>query len=188
MRYHPYQLVAVAQRLSAHGLPMAEFAQSVPNLTEASSNLHELINGRNQAVYADAEMRLAVSRCVALETSRRLADNQSEGLTQNRRRRRIGNGCAGCRPQRSKTRCGDGLHKDVANRCLRMAPTGSPADSSSARPVLMVSWLRTEGRQRASGWSIMCSLKGRSACAADRAVPEIAIFLIRGHDLASVGP
>jgi hypothetical protein len=49
---------------------MAEFAQSVPNLTEASSNLYELIKGRNLAVYPDAEMRLAVSRCVALETSR----------------------------------------------------------------------------------------------------------------------
>lgn len=70
VRYDPYQLVAVAQRLSAQGLPMAEFAQSVPNLTEASSNLYELIKGRNLAVYPDAEMRLAVSRCVALETSR----------------------------------------------------------------------------------------------------------------------
>jgi phage terminase large subunit-like protein len=70
VRYDPYQLVAVAQRLSAEGLPMVEFAQSVPNLTEASSNVYELIKGRNLAVYPDAEMRLAVSRCVALETSR----------------------------------------------------------------------------------------------------------------------
>jgi len=70
VRYDPYQLVAVAQRLSAHGLPMVEFAQSVPNLTEASSNLFELTKARNLALYPDAEMRLAVSRCVALETSR----------------------------------------------------------------------------------------------------------------------
>ena len=49
---------------------MVEFAQSVPNLTEASSNLYELIKGRSLAVYSDAEMRLAVARCVALETSR----------------------------------------------------------------------------------------------------------------------
>jgi phage terminase large subunit-like protein len=70
IRYDPYQLVAVAQRLSARGLRMVEFAQSVPNLTEASSNLYELIKGRNLAIYPDAEMRLAVSRCVALETSR----------------------------------------------------------------------------------------------------------------------
>ncbi len=70
VRYDPYQLVAVAQRLAAAGLPMVEFAQSVPNLTEASSNLYELIKGRNLAVYLDVEMRLAVNRAVALETSR----------------------------------------------------------------------------------------------------------------------
>jgi phage terminase large subunit-like protein len=70
VRYDPYQLVAVAQRLSAQELPMVEFAQSVPNLTEASSNLYELVKGRNLAVYPDAEMRLAISRCAALETSR----------------------------------------------------------------------------------------------------------------------
>jgi phage terminase large subunit-like protein len=75
VRYDPYQLVAVAQRLSAQGFPMVEFAQSVPNLTEASSNLYELIKGRNLAVYPDAEMRLAISRCVALEMSRGTIDD-----------------------------------------------------------------------------------------------------------------
>ena len=50
----PDQLQAVAQRLSARGLRMVEFAQSVPNLTEASSNLYELIKGRNLAIYPDA--------------------------------------------------------------------------------------------------------------------------------------
>ena len=68
--YDPYQLVAVAQRLTAAGLPMVEFPQSVPNLTEASTNLYELIKGRGLAVYPDADMRLSVSRAVALETSR----------------------------------------------------------------------------------------------------------------------
>lgn len=70
VRYDPYQLVAVAQRLTAAGLPMVEFAQSVPNLTEASSNLYELLKGRNLVAYPDDEIRLAISRCVALETSR----------------------------------------------------------------------------------------------------------------------
>jgi phage terminase large subunit-like protein len=70
VRYDPYQLVAVAQRLSAQGLPMVEFAQSVSNLTEASSNLYELVKGRNLIVYPDAELHLAITRCVALETSR----------------------------------------------------------------------------------------------------------------------
>ncbi len=70
VRYDPYQLIATAQRLTAAGLPMIEFPQSAPNLTEASSNLYELIKGRNLAVYADADLRLAVGRAVALETSR----------------------------------------------------------------------------------------------------------------------
>jgi hypothetical protein len=70
VRFHPYQLVAVAQRLTAAGLPMIEFPQSVPNLTEASTNLYELLKGRNLVAYADDDLRLAVSRCVALETSR----------------------------------------------------------------------------------------------------------------------
>ena len=70
VRYDPYQLVAVAQRLVQQGLPMVEFAQSVPNLTEASTNLYEIIKGRNLIAYADDDMRLAISRAVALETSR----------------------------------------------------------------------------------------------------------------------
>src|SRR5207249_10627733 len=51
-------------------LPMVEFPQSVPNLTEASTNLYELIKGRNLVVYVDEALRLAVHRAVALETSR----------------------------------------------------------------------------------------------------------------------
>ena len=70
IRYDPYQLVAVAQRLSKTGLPMVEFPQSVPNLTESSTNLYELIKGQNLAVYPDSDIRLAISRAVALETSR----------------------------------------------------------------------------------------------------------------------
>jgi len=70
IKYDPYQLVSVAQRLTANGLPMVEFPQSVPNLTAASTNLFELIKGRNLIVYPDDQMRLAISRCVAVETTR----------------------------------------------------------------------------------------------------------------------
>ncbi len=70
IRYDPYQLVAVAQRLTKAGLPMVEFPQSVPNLTEASSNLYELIKGRNLVAYPDAEIRLSMSRAIAIETTR----------------------------------------------------------------------------------------------------------------------
>jgi hypothetical protein len=41
---------AVAQRLSRAGVRMEEYPQSVPNLTEASQNLYELIQGRNLVV------------------------------------------------------------------------------------------------------------------------------------------
>ena len=49
---------------------MVEFPQSVPKLTEASTNLYELIKARNLVVYPDADIRLSISRAVAIETSR----------------------------------------------------------------------------------------------------------------------
>ncbi|MBF6570424.1 MAG: hypothetical protein IVW54_16280 [Candidatus Binataceae bacterium] len=70
IRYDPYQLVSVAQRLTGVGLPMVEFPQTVGNLTEASTNLYEVIKGRNLSIYPDADLRLAISRAVALETTR----------------------------------------------------------------------------------------------------------------------
>ncbi len=70
IRFDPWQMQAVAQRLTAQGLPMVEFPQSVPNLTEASSNLYELVKGRNLTCYPDEDIRLAISRCVAIEMSR----------------------------------------------------------------------------------------------------------------------
>jgi hypothetical protein len=70
IRFDPWQMQAVAQRLIGQGLPMLEFPQSVPNLTAASTNLYELLKGRNLTVYPDDDLRLALSRCVAVETSR----------------------------------------------------------------------------------------------------------------------
>ena len=68
--FDPYQMQASAQRLKREGIIIEEFPQSVPNLTEASQNLYELIKGRNLVVYPDDAMRLAVSRAVAVEGSR----------------------------------------------------------------------------------------------------------------------
>jgi phage terminase large subunit-like protein len=70
IRYDPFQLVAVAQRLTAAGLPMVEFGQTVSNLTEASNNLYEVIKGRNLVVYEDADLTQAINWAVAVETSR----------------------------------------------------------------------------------------------------------------------
>jgi phage terminase large subunit-like protein len=65
--YDPYQMTAVAQHLTAQRVPMVEFPQTLPNLTEASQNLYDLVKGCNLQLYPDADMRLAVSRTVALE-------------------------------------------------------------------------------------------------------------------------
>jgi phage terminase large subunit-like protein len=70
VRFDPYQMQAVAQRLQNAHVPMAEFPQSVPNLTEASTNLYELIKAQNLVVYEDGAIRLAVQRSIAIETSR----------------------------------------------------------------------------------------------------------------------
>jgi phage terminase large subunit-like protein len=68
--YDPYQMAAVAQRLSAAGVRMREYPQSVPNLVAMGSNLYELIKGRGIVAYPDEAIRLAVSRTIALETQR----------------------------------------------------------------------------------------------------------------------
>jgi phage terminase large subunit-like protein len=70
VRYDPYQMAAVSQQLLKHGIPMVEFPQTVGNLTDASSNLYELIKGGNIIVYADDAMRLSVQRSIAIEGAR----------------------------------------------------------------------------------------------------------------------
>ena len=68
--FDPWQMQATAQRLTRAGLRIVEFPQSPANLTAASQNLFELIQGQNLVLYPDPGMRLAISRTVALETPR----------------------------------------------------------------------------------------------------------------------
>jgi phage terminase large subunit-like protein len=68
--FDPFQMLASAQRLAQRGLRIEEFPQTSANLTAASQNLYELIQSGNLIMYPDAAMRLAVSRAVAVETSR----------------------------------------------------------------------------------------------------------------------
>jgi phage terminase large subunit-like protein len=68
--FDPYQMQAVAQRLQKRGLPIKEFPQTSVNLTIASQNLYELVEGRNLILYPDAAMRLSASRAIAVETPR----------------------------------------------------------------------------------------------------------------------
>jgi phage terminase large subunit-like protein len=68
--FDPYQLQSVSQRLTKAGLPMEEYPQTSNRLEEMGTNLYELIKHRNLTVYPDKEVRLAVSRSVAVETPR----------------------------------------------------------------------------------------------------------------------
>jgi Phage Terminase len=68
--FDPYQMVASAQRLARQGVKMEEFPQSVPNLTAASQNMYELLQGRTLQLYPNADIRLAMSRAIAIETAR----------------------------------------------------------------------------------------------------------------------
>jgi hypothetical protein len=70
VRYDPWQMQASAQRLLQESVPMVEFPQTQALLTDAGSNLYELVKGRNLVVYPDAEIRLAVQRSIAVETGR----------------------------------------------------------------------------------------------------------------------
>jgi phage terminase large subunit-like protein len=70
VRFDPYQMVGTGQRLAREGIRIEEYPQTIPNLTTASQNLYELVQGHNLVAYPDAAMRLAVSRAVALETPR----------------------------------------------------------------------------------------------------------------------
>lgn len=68
--FDPWQMQATAQSLAKKGMHITEFPQTSANLTRASNNLRDLICGRNLLMYPDSNIRLAVSRAVAAETSR----------------------------------------------------------------------------------------------------------------------
>ncbi|MDI3561292.1 terminase TerL endonuclease subunit [Bradyrhizobium sp. Arg816] len=70
IRYDPWQMASVAQRLIKRGVPMQEYPQTSGNLTDSSSNLYELIKGENLAVYPDEAMRTSISQAIAIETPR----------------------------------------------------------------------------------------------------------------------
>ena len=78
--YDPYQMAATAQELTKAGVKMEEYPQSSPNLTQASQNLWELINSQALVVYPDPDLKLAISRAVAVETAARLADQQTNRI------------------------------------------------------------------------------------------------------------
>jgi phage terminase large subunit-like protein len=68
--FDPYQLVAVAQRLTKAHINIEEYPQTIPNLTAATSCLFDLVQNRSLILYPDNAMRLAISRAIIVESSR----------------------------------------------------------------------------------------------------------------------
>jgi phage terminase large subunit-like protein len=68
--YDPYQLVALAQRVSKLRVPMVEYPQTTGNLSEVTSNLFGLIRGQNLEVYNAPDLRQAVLNAVTVEGPR----------------------------------------------------------------------------------------------------------------------
>ena len=68
--YDSFQMAASAKRLANRGVVVEEFVPSSANVTQASENLHHLIQSNNFIAYPDAGLRTAVSQAVAVETAR----------------------------------------------------------------------------------------------------------------------
>ena len=68
--FDPWQMQSVSQRLARAGIPIEELPQSPANLTMISQNLYELINDQRLVTYPAPDIRLAISRAVAVETAR----------------------------------------------------------------------------------------------------------------------
>jgi phage terminase large subunit-like protein len=67
VRFDPMQMASPAQRLTAAGVPMEEYPQTLDRLTAMGSNLYELVKHQNLEVYADEELRRAIGMTVAKE-------------------------------------------------------------------------------------------------------------------------
>jgi hypothetical protein len=120
IRYDPYQMVSVAQRLLKMGLPMVEYPQTLPNLTQMADNLYELVRAGNLMLYPDDDMRTAALRAVASESAW-LEDRQGEAVAQDRCYRRLGDGRVG---SSATERDGLGIHGHGLGRHAVRARSG----------------------------------------------------------------
>ena len=68
--YDPFQMASSAQRLIKERVKMEETPQTVPTLTAAAQNLYDLVHSGNFTAYHSEEIRLAMSRAVAIESTR----------------------------------------------------------------------------------------------------------------------
>jgi phage terminase large subunit-like protein len=68
--FDPWQALSVAQRLTKRGVKMVEWPQTPANLGLMAGNLMELIKRRQFAAYPAADLRVAVSKTIAIESAR----------------------------------------------------------------------------------------------------------------------
>ena len=79
VKYDPFQFHRSAMTLAKKGLPMAEYPQTVPNLTEIGQNLFDLVQYRNIVFYPCKDLRFEASCAIGKETGRgiRIAKEKS---------------------------------------------------------------------------------------------------------------
>jgi phage terminase large subunit-like protein len=70
VNYDPFQFHRSAMTLAKRGLPMQEYPQTVPNLTECGQNLYDLVQGGSIVLYPDKELRKEAVNALGKETTR----------------------------------------------------------------------------------------------------------------------
>jgi phage terminase large subunit-like protein len=72
VNFDPFQFHRSAMTLVKKGLPMQEYPQTIPNLTEMGQGLYDLVHGGGLVLYPDKELRKEASVAIAKETTRGL--------------------------------------------------------------------------------------------------------------------
>jgi phage terminase large subunit-like protein len=70
VNFDPFQFHRSAMTLAKKGLPMQEYPQTVPNLTECGQNLYDLVQGGSIVFYPDKELRKEAVNALGKETTR----------------------------------------------------------------------------------------------------------------------
>ena len=152
--FDPYQMVATAQRLAKAGVTIQEFPQSVPNLTAASQQLYELIQGQASSA---TQLRRCAPRSPAASRSRAAeagASARTSKVAQDRRRRCSGDGV----PRRRAGPCRAGLRQTYRGwQPGYVDPDARPAQAPAADQRLRELY---QGIDDAIRWG--CSMTRRS--------------------------
>jgi phage terminase large subunit-like protein len=72
LRYDPYQFHRSAITLAKKGIPVEEYPQTIPNLTEMGQGLYDLVNTGQLVLYPDKDLRHEANSAIAKETGRGL--------------------------------------------------------------------------------------------------------------------